>query len=87
MLLCINTAFAQSDDCNNPPALTVNAAAVSGTTSGATQTIPAITCYYTGSADDDVFYSFTTSVAGNYVITVIGSGNFDAVMDLCLVLK
>ncbi len=68
-----------NDNCSGAIALTVNASAISGDVSGATQTLTA-TCV--GNANDDVWYSFTTSVAGNYTITVVGSSSFDAVVDL-----
>ena len=81
-LFLSKSVIAQTNDCTNPTSLTVNASAVNGTTSGATQTINAVTCFYTGNADDDVFYQFTTSVAGYYTVFVTGLGNMDAVIDV-----
>ncbi|NTW31629.1 MAG: T9SS type A sorting domain-containing protein [Bacteroidetes bacterium] len=60
---------------------TSTASPVNGTTITATQSIAAITCGTTGTADDDVWYKF---VAGstNPTIQVTGSSTFDAVVDL-----
>lgn len=72
-----------NDNCAGAIALTLDATAVTGDVAGATQSIAAISCnLYTGTADDDVWYSFTTTAAGTYTITVIGSTSFDAVVDL-----
>lgn len=72
-----------NDDCTGAVALTLNAAAVTGTFQNATQSLAAVTCEtITGNADDDVWYSFTTTTAGNYTITVDGGENLDVVIDL-----
>ena len=53
-----------------------------GTTVGATQSIPAITCSgFTGTADDDVWYKFIAN-STDPTITVVGSSTLDAVLDL-----
>ncbi|MEZ4793117.1 MAG: hypothetical protein R2783_06560 [Gelidibacter sp.] len=54
---------------------------VAGTTVLATQSLPAITCGGTGTADDDVWYSF---VAGStiHTITVTPGTLYDAVIDV-----
>ncbi|MFH0866046.1 MAG: T9SS type A sorting domain-containing protein [Bacteroidota bacterium] len=67
-----------NNDCPGT-ALTVGAAAIGGTVAGATQTLAA-SCG--GTANDDVWYQFTTSNAGDYVVTVVGTASFDAVIDL-----
>src|SRR4051812_4788730 len=54
-----------NNDCSGATTLIVNAAAVIGNVSGATQSIPSIVCNADiGTADDDVWYKFTTSAAG-----------------------
>ncbi len=55
---------------------------ITGTVANATQSMAAITCdTYTGTANDDVWYSF---VADNTTatVTVVGSANFDAVVEV-----
>ena len=55
---------------------------VAGDVAGATQSLPAITCTgVTGTADDDVWYSFTATNTSQ-MIEVVGSSGFDAVIDL-----
>ncbi len=71
-----------NDDCTGATALTLNAAYVQGTLENATQSIAAITCGATGNADDDVWYSFTTTGAGDYTITADGGADIDLVLDL-----
>jgi len=72
-----------NDNCSGAIALTLDATAVTGDVTGATQSIAALSCGgYTGTADDDVWYTFTTNSAGPYTITVVGSASFDAVVDL-----
>jgi hypothetical protein len=80
--LLVNLIYSQTNDCTNPTALTVNAASVNGSTVGATQTMSAVTCFYTGNADDDVFYQFTSSVAGYYTVYCTGTGNMDVLIDV-----
>jgi len=65
--------FAQSNDCSTatPLAVTANCASpVSGTTTGATQSIPGCT----GTADDDVWYSFTATAASHKITVTPGAG-------------
>ena len=69
-----------NDNCTGAIALTVDAAPITGNVTGATQSIASAPC--AGTANDDVWYSFTTGVAGNYNITAVGSTSFDAVLDL-----
>ncbi|MGN6533844.1 MAG: T9SS type A sorting domain-containing protein [Ginsengibacter sp.] len=54
---------------------------INGTTLGATQTLPAITCGgYKGTADDDVWYQFTALSSGSVLITLDCGDNFDGVL-------
>ncbi|MPM32061.1 hypothetical protein SDC9_78619 [bioreactor metagenome] len=72
--------FAQSDGCSAATAIpiTVNCSSpVSGTTAGATQTIAGCV----GTADDDVWYTFTAT-ATSHVITVTPSAGLDPVLQL-----
>lgn len=71
-----------NDNCSGATALTLDAAAVTGNVTNATQSLAAITCGTAGNANDDVWYSFTTAGAGTYTITVIGASGFDAVVDV-----
>lgn len=69
-----------NDDCSGAITL-LNNIPVNGTTIGATESQPADACNgYTGNANDDVWYSFTTDQAGDVTITVDPSVNFDAVL-------
>lgn len=73
-----------NDNCSEAIVLTpsLSCNTVSGTTVGATQSIPAITCAtFTGNANDDVWYSFT-AISPNHTITVDGDTGFDAVVDV-----
>jgi hypothetical protein len=76
-----------NDDCTTATSLTVNTGntctvSTSGTTVGATQTIGAISCNgFTGTADDDVWYSFTAT-STDHDITVTPGTLIDAVVDL-----
>jgi hypothetical protein len=76
---CGNGSAPANDNCSGAIALTVNAAATAGTVSGATNSL-VTGC--SGTAEDDVWYKFTTSTAGYYTITAVGSASFDAVIDL-----
>lgn len=72
-----------NDNCTGATALTINASSVTGTFEGATQSIAAIVCSgLAGSADEDVWYKFTTTTAGNYKITADGGDPLDLVLDL-----
>lgn len=70
-----------NDDCTGAIALTPapTCTPTSGTTLGATSSLPASACG--GTADDDVWYSFVAGSA-NPTITVIGGSKFDAVVQL-----
>lgn len=72
-----------NDECTGAIALTVNAAAVQGTVQNATQSLAPIVCNsFTGTSDEDVWYSFTTSSAGSYTITADGGNDLDLIVDL-----
>ncbi len=80
VLLNWNFAFAQSDGCSAATLISVTAncsVPISGTTIGATQTIPGCT----GNADDDVWYQFTATNA-SHQITVTAGATFDPVVQL-----
>ncbi len=87
--ICVTTPtppVPANDDCSGAISLTVYGATCGGTVTGntasATQSLPAITCNgLTGTADDDVWYSFVATAA-SHDITVVGSTNFNAVVDL-----
>lgn len=76
----VTTPPPANDNCAGATALSLNAAAVTGTLQGATQTIAAASCG--GNSDDDVWFSFTTTAAGNYIITADGNTTLDLVVDL-----
>ncbi len=87
--ICVTTPTTSAppnDNCSGATSLTVYGVSCGGATTGdvagATQSLPAITCNsYTGTANDDVWYSFTATSA-SHIITVVGSASFDAVVDL-----
>ena len=73
-----------NDNCGGAIVLTPGApgaacSSVCGTTFGATGSTPATAC--SGTADDDVWYSFTATQI-SHSITVDGTGNFDPVVAL-----
>lgn len=73
-----------NDDCSSAISLSVFAGetcggATNGTVLGATNSGVA-TCY--GTANNDVWFKFVASSANFHNITVVGSSNFDAVVDL-----
>jgi len=75
-----------NDECVNAINLTVHGSTCTNATTGdvanATQSIPAISCGgLQGTANNDVWYKFTAT-ATSHTITVVGSQNFDAVVDL-----
>ena len=76
-----------NDECANAIALTVNAdllcgVVTAGTSVGATESIPGITCgSFTGDADDDVWYSFQATATA-HVIEVFQGTIGDFVVDL-----
>ncbi|HEU5365257.1 MAG TPA: T9SS type A sorting domain-containing protein [Hanamia sp.] len=68
-----------NDDCYG--ATDLSTSIINGTTVGATQSMPAISCGgYVGTADDDVWYQFTALTTGSVIVTMNGSGNFDGVL-------
>jgi len=69
-----------NDVCSNDISITSSLTCnyISGTTTGATQSIPG-TC--TGNGDDDVWYSFT-AVATSHTVKVQSGSGFDAVIDV-----
>lgn len=86
LLICLTIClsqpplFAQSDDCSSATPINVDpncSSPVSGTTSGATQTIAGCS----GNADDDVWYEFTATNTA-HAITVTPSAGMDAVVQL-----
>ncbi len=81
LLCCVTTnIFSQADDCALATSITSNSVCgspVVGTTSGATESMPACS----GDADDDVWYKFTaTSVSHSLAVT--GSTNFSPVFEI-----
>ncbi|MBN2730303.1 MAG: gliding motility-associated C-terminal domain-containing protein [Bacteroidales bacterium] len=79
-LLFQNELAAQSDGCSSATVISVTATCsspVAGTTTGATQTISGCV----GTADDDVWYTFTAT-STNHIITVTPSVGMDPVVQL-----
>ena len=76
--------FAQpsNNECLNAIFLNTNTTCIytSGTTTGATQSAASTTCG--GNADDDVWFQFGYTANTTVTISVIGSANFDAVIEL-----
>jgi len=68
-----------NDNCSGATAITLNAAAVTENVINATESLAA-TCGL--SANDDVWYSFSTTTGGTYTVTVVGSASFDAVVNV-----
>jgi hypothetical protein len=87
--ICVTTPAPPTpanDNCSGATALTVYnqtcGGAVTGDVTGATQSLPGITCNsFSGTADDDIWYSFVAT-STSHTITVVGSSSFDAVVDL-----
>lgn len=79
LVLGVNLAYAQSDDCLTATVITPGATCVntSGTTTGATQSFTGCV----GTANDDVWYQFTAS-ATSHQVTVTPSLGFDPVVQL-----
>lgn len=70
-----------NDDCYG--ATDLSTSIHNGTTIGATQSYPAISCGgYVGTADDDVWYQFTALTTGSVIVTMNGSGTFDGVLQV-----
>lgn len=87
--ICVTTptpSTPSNDDCSGAAPLTVYGTTCGGATTGdvagATQSLPALLCAgFTGTADDDIWYSFVAS-STSHIITVVGSASFDAIIDL-----
>ncbi|MEP6645568.1 MAG: HYR domain-containing protein [Saprospiraceae bacterium] len=82
--ICVTTSGPANDNCASAVLLTpgTTCTPTNGTTVGASQTIPAITCgLFTGTADDDVWYQFVAT-SSNHTVIVAGSAGFDAVVDV-----
>ncbi|MBI5539990.1 MAG: gliding motility-associated C-terminal domain-containing protein [Bacteroidia bacterium] len=80
LTLSFGTSFSQSDGCSGATSLPVTlncTTPTAGTTTGATQTISGCV----GTADDDVWYTFTAT-ATSHVITVVPSASLDPVVQL-----
>ncbi len=80
LLFTTSLVYSQSDGCSAATAIAITAncsAPISGTTTGATQTIPGCV----GTADDDVWYQFVATATGHQ-ITVTASAGFDPVVQL-----
>jgi hypothetical protein len=70
-----------NDECNG--ALDISTVPISGTTLGATESLPAIACDdYTGNANDDVWYSYTAPTNGDITISLSNNSSFDGVMEI-----
>ncbi len=80
--ICILNPPPANDNCAGAVSLTPSVACVptTGNVSGATQSL--VGC--AGIANDDVWYSFTTSATAGqqYVVTVVGSASFDPVFQV-----
>ena len=72
-----------NDFCTNAVTLTSSTSCSNyfGSTTGATLSIPGITCGTAGTADDDVWFQFT-AVSASQTIQVQSLGSFDAVIDV-----
>lgn len=63
-------------------AITISPSVINGTTIGATQSMPATVCNSTtGTADDDVWYQFTSTAPETIKFTMTGSSSFDGVLE------
>jgi hypothetical protein len=79
-LMCVyETPMATNDECATATSLsvTVNCTPTSGDVTNATESQAGCS----GTADDDVWYSFVVPPSGNATIDVQGSANFDAVVE------
>lgn len=80
VLIALGQVNGQSDGCSFSPAITVTpdcTSPTSGTSAGATQTIPGCS----GNADDDVWYEFVATSTSHY-IEVSPSGGYDPVLQV-----
>jgi hypothetical protein len=84
MLGCVTLSWAQpaNDDCSNAAILSVGAGCsyTTGDVSAGTASGYAVPCG--GTANDDVFYTFYSGANTSVTVTVDGSANFDAVVQL-----
>ncbi len=72
-----------NDDCSGATNIVLDAAAISGSNAGATNSLPAINCgSSTSSAALDVWYKFTTTDAGTYKIDATTGTINDLVLEL-----
>lgn len=70
-----------NDDCSG--ATNITSTILTGSTIGATQSLPADLCgSYTGSADDDVWYQFTAQSTGSVILNLSCSVDFDGVLEV-----
>ena len=78
-LNCTPLTTAQNDECSNAISLTQNATcqSVNGSVANATQSLPGCS----GTANDDVWYSFVANTA-DVLVQVDGNGQFDAVIQV-----
>ena len=69
-----------NDNCDG--AIDLSATPVTGSTLGATQSMPATECNgYTGTANDDVWYQFTATANESLIISLTGNQFFDGVLE------
>jgi len=70
-----------NDNCSG--AIDISSATVTGSTVGATQTMPASICNgFAGTANDDIWYDFTANTSGTALITMNGAPGFDGVLEV-----
>jgi hypothetical protein len=84
-----NTSFTTSapppppsnDNCSG--ALDISSGTLTGSTVGATESMPASICNgFAGTANDDIWYQFTANSTGTALITMNGDANFDGVLEV-----
>jgi len=71
-----------NDDCTGATNIVVDAATITGSNAGATNSLAAINCNGTSSVALDVWYKFTTTDAGTYKIDATSGTIGDLVLDL-----
>lgn len=70
-----------NDDCSG--ALDISATTLTGSTVGATESMPAAVCNgFAGTANDDIWYQFTANSTGTALITMNGDTGFDGVLEV-----
>ena len=67
-----------NDDCIGAKTVAVNGVSVSGSNTGATTSLSPV-C---GTVASDVWYTFTTSDAGSYKVSVVGASGVDPILNL-----